>query len=168
MKKLLVLILCILLPVLAGCASDKKEQPVPKPPKTDTTHLTAEQRGITIKVSREIRNLSRMIKSSKEGHQVVSLQVAVENDSKDNVSISPDFVTLKTVDGTEYKYSPDLTETVTSKASFKKVTLPPDYRGGGLLIFEIKQGAKIESLQYKDGAGRDIPIKFSSEEKTNI
>ncbi|RJQ41322.1 MAG: DUF4352 domain-containing protein [Nitrospiraceae bacterium] len=169
MKKLTVILFSILLLVSAGCAGSKKKEPVPVPPsQPDTSHLTAEDKGLEVSISREMRALTGMIASSREGYEVYSIQVAVANNSKDNVPISPDFVTLKASDRTEYKYSPDLTETVTSKAAFKEVTLPPDYRGGGLLIFELKKGSVMENLNYKDDSGHDMTVKFPSDVKVSI
>ncbi len=166
MKKTIGLLLCLLLPVLTGCTSEKKEPPAKPPIQADTAHLTAAANGLDMSVSREFRSLSAMNIYAKTGYEVVSVQVALENNSKSNVPISPDFVTLKMTDGTTYKYSPALTDNITSRAAFKKVVLPPDYRGGGLLIFEIEKGSTAETLTYDDKAGRKMTIKFPARPKT--
>ncbi|PKM81323.1 MAG: hypothetical protein CVU89_09940 [Firmicutes bacterium HGW-Firmicutes-14] len=170
MKKFLILVIIISLTAFIGCSKTKQQGSAPEPPpeQPDTAHLTAEDNGLALSISREIRSLSGMNISGKDGYEVVSIQVAVDNNTKDNVPISPEFVTLKMTDGTEYKYSPELTQTITSKAAFKEVTLPPDYRGGGLLIFELKKGTIPDSLIYADNKSHEIPVKFPTEMKISI
>lgn len=168
MKKLIVMLLFLSLMIASGCANTKDKPAPPKPPEqADTAHLTAEDKGLAISVSREIRSLAALNTYAKEGYEIVSTSVAIENNTKDNVPISPDFVTLKTTDGTEYKYIESLTDKITSKAAFKAVTLPPQYRGGGLLIFEVKQGSDAETITYKDTIGHDMNVKFKTDAKTN-
>jgi len=170
MKKLMVFMLCLAIAVLTGCSKPQQQQPAPKPSEQiDTAHLTAEDKGLKLSVTREVRNMTKMITSSKEGYDVISVLVKVENNSKDNIPVSPDFVTLKTTDGTEYKYSPALTEGgPVGKSAFTKRSIPPDYQGGGLLIFELKTGSMVQSLTYNDDQNHEMTIKFPSNTKTNV
>ncbi len=170
MKKLLVAFICLLFTFSAGCTAKKKETP---PPQTrqdiDTVHLTAEDKGMVLSVSRNIRSIPQMNVYTREGYEVVSILVKVENNSKADIPVAPDYVILKTVEGDEYKYSPSLTQTQpVGKSAFTKRTIPPDYQGGGLLIFEIKSGSKAESLIYKDTSGHNMTVKFPQNAKTNI
>ncbi len=171
MKKLFIMLLCLLIAVFAGCTSAKKNE-VPPPqsrPDTDTIHLTAEDKGMVLSVSRNIRPIPQMNIYTKEGFEVVSILVKVENNSKADIPVSPEFVTLQTSEGTAYKYSPSLTQTQpVGKSAFTSRTIPPDYQGGGLLIFEIKKGSRAESLTYKDTSGHNLTIKFPQDVKTNI
>ena len=168
MKKLFILILCFSLLALAGCTA-KKKKPVPKPPaEFDTVHLTAADKDLTLTVSRDIRTIPGTNTYTKAGNEAVSIPVKIANNSKANIPVSPDSVTLKTNDGIEYKYSASLTEAVTGKSSFKNRSIPPDFQNGGLLIFEIKKGSKAENLTYKDKLGHNLVIKFPTEPKSNI
>lgn len=169
MKKLIVSFLCLATLLFVGCAKSEQKEAPPPPPQADTSHLTAEDNGFKLSVSREIRQLSQLIKSNKPGYNVVSIMVKVENNSKANIPVSPDFVTLRMSDGTQYKYSPTLTEgQPVGKSAFTKRTIPPDYNGGGLLIFEIKPGPTAQSLLYKDTSNHNLTIKFPSNVKANI
>lgn len=170
MKKLLVIMMCIAIAVLTGCSKPQPQPPAPKPSEqTDTAHLTAEDKGLKLSVTREVRNMTKMIPSSKEGYDVISVLVKVENNSKDNIPVSPDFVTLKTTDGIDYKYSPSLTEGgPVGRSAFTKRSIPPDYQGGGLLIFELKTGSMVQSLTYQDDKNHKMTIKFPSNTKTNV
>ncbi|MBU7007668.1 DUF4352 domain-containing protein [Phosphitispora fastidiosa] len=171
MKKLFTLLLCSLILVFAGCGKTETKNPPPAPDtedKADTAHLTAEDNEFKMSVSKEIRSLTAMNIGTKDGYDVVSILVAIENVSKDNVPISPNFVTLKTLDGAEYKYSQELTQKITSKSAFKEVVLPPDYRGGGLLLFELKKDSIPETLTYKDEANHEMTIQFPTKTKTSV
>ncbi len=171
MKKLFILLLSVLIIVVAGCSKSETKSPPPEPntqEKADTAHLTAEDKEFKMSVSKEIRSLSAMNIYNKEGHELVSVLVALENVSKDNVPISPEFVTLKTADGTEYKYSAELTRQITNKSAFKEVVLPPDYRGGGLLLFELKKDSPPDTLTYKDDSNHEMTVQFPSQVKTSI
>ena len=168
MKKLFVLLLCFSLLAFAGCTAKKKE-PVPKPPaESDTVHLTAADKDLTLTVSRDIRTIPGTNTYTKAGNEAVSILVKIANNSKANIPVSPDSVTLKTNDGIEYKYLASLTEAVAGRSSFKNRSIPPDYQNGGLLIFEIKKGSKAENLTYKDKLGHNLVIKFPTEPKSNI
>ena len=171
MKRIFLVSLTILLIIFTGCSKQepKDQTPPPKSDNLDTTHLTTEDRNLKISVSKKIRSLNGMNIYDREGYDLVSVQVAVENHSKEeNIPISPDFVTLKTSDGSEYKYSPSLTQQITNKAAFKEVVLPPDYRGGGLLLFELKTGSITDSLTYEDESGHTMTVKFPSNIKTSV
>ena len=171
MKKLFTLLLCSLILISAGCGKTETKNPPPASDteeKADTAHLTAEDKEFKLSVSKEIRSLTAMNISTKDGYDVVSILVAIENVSKDNVPISPDFVTLKTSDGAEYKYSQEVTQKITSKSAFKEVVLPPDYRGGGLLLFELKKDSVPETLTYKDNSNHEMTIQFPSKTKTSV
>lgn len=164
---LMLLLVCIV--TITGCTDNKKNEPAPKPPeeqKVDSEHLTAEQQGITLSISRQLRSMSGMITSTKENHEVKGLLVKLENASQNNIAISPDFVTLKTTDGTEYKYSPQLSE-ILGKSSFIKRQVPPDYEGGGIILFEIKKGAVPQEVTYKDDSGHNMVVKFATDTGTN-
>ena len=170
MKKILTLLLCFSVLFFAGCTAAKQQETRPKPQaETDTTHLTAEDNGFKLYVSREVRALSKLIKSTKQGYDVVSIMVKVENNSKANIPVSPDFVTLKTTDDAQYKYSATLTQGgPVGKSAFTKRTIPPQYNGGGLLLFEIKAGTKAQTLTYKDTSNHNLTIKFPTGKKTNV
>lgn len=168
MRKLFTVLLCIILMVFSGCTSAKKEEPAPKSVQPDTTHVTAEDKGVIISTSREVRDMTQMIKPTKEGNTVFGILVALENNSRADVPISPDFVTLKTTDGTTHKYSPELTNSkILGKSAFSNRTIPPDYRGGGLLIFEVTKGVKAESLTYKDNSGHNMSLNFQTQAPKN-
>lgn len=171
MKKLVTVILCLTAVLLAGCSSPTPQAPPPKSQQgaQDTTHLTAQSNGLGISVSREVKSLSQMIPSSKKGYDVVSILVKAENNTKANIPVSPEFVTLKTIDGTEYKYSKELTENgPLGKSAFIARTIPPEYNGGGLLLFELKTGSKVQSITYKDSKNHDMTIKFPTSSQTNV
>ncbi|WP_418792386.1 DUF4352 domain-containing protein [Phosphitispora sp. TUW77] len=171
MKKSIVLLLSIFILILAGCSKTAPKTP-PSAPNTeenaDAAHLTSEDKNLKISVSKEIRSLTAMNINTKPGYDVTSILVAIENVSKDNVPISPKFVTLKTTDETEYKYSEELTMKITSKSAFKEVILPPDYRGGGLLVFEIKKDSVPDTLSYKDNSGHEMTVQFPAILKKSI
>ncbi|GAB4267157.1 hypothetical protein [Thermincola ferriacetica] len=165
MKKYIIVILCVAF-LLAGCTGSKV--PAPKPDTTpNTNHLTAQKDGITLEVSRELKTFPKNMLATKEGYDIVGLSVIVINKSQQNVPISPDYVTLVAIDNTTYKYS-EITESVTGKGAFRKVTLPPDYRGGGLLLFEIKKGIKINKVIYKDQMNHEFNINFESGESSSV
>lgn len=171
MKKILLILLCFNLIIFTGCTSSKKSQiPAPKPPaESDTAHLSVEDKGIVVSVSKEVRNMTQMIKPDKSGFDVVSVLVKIENNSTTKVMVSPDFVTLKTDDGKEYKYAAALTAgSPLGKSAFSKRPIPPEYRGGGLLLFEIVAGTKAESLIYKDDSGHFVTLKFQTGTKSNV
>lgn len=168
MKKLVTISLCLLLVLVAGCSKPAPKTAPPQNKAEDTTHLTAQDNGMGLSVSKEVRSMSQMIPSSKKGYDVVSILVKVENNSKDNIPISPDFVTLKTIDGTEYKYSQELTDSgPLGKSAFTARTIPQDYSGGGLLLFELKTGSQVQSITYKDN-NRNMTIKFPVSSQTNV
>ncbi len=167
MKKLLALLLCIALFVFTGCTEEKPE-PAPSPSVEDTSHLTGEDNGFIVSTTRDIRNMTQMIKPTKPDYEVISLLVKVENNTKADIPISPDFVTIKTADGEIHKYSSTLTNAKPlGKSAFSERTIPPDYRGGGLLIFEIKSGLTVDTLHYKDDSGHDITLKYRTEQPKN-
>jgi len=171
MKKFVTVFICLLIILIAGCSDPTPQNTPPQPKAKDTTHLTAQDNGMGISVSKEVRPMGQMIPSSKNGYDVVSILVKVENNSKSNIPVSPDFVTLKTVDGTEYKYSQGLTENgPLGKSAFTERTIPPDYTGGGLLLFELKKGSQVQSLTYTDEQNRNMTIKFpsSSQKQTSV
>lgn len=158
MKKLFLLLLCALF-IVAGCTEKKPPVQIGNDkPKTD--HLISEQDGVTVEVSNELKTFPKSMISTKEGYDVVGVSVIVVNKTKDNLPISPDFVTLVSMDGTEYKYS-EITS-ITGKGAFKSVALPPEYRGGGLMLFEIKKDVKISKVLYKDDQGHEITILYES------
>lgn len=169
MKKLITLLLCLGLFVFTGCAGEKPD-PAPSPPVEDTTHLTGEDNGLGISTTREIRNMTKMIPPTKPGYDVISLRVKVENNTKADVAASPDYVSIKTEDGTTHKYSPTLTNSKpVGKSAFINRVIPPDYQGGGLLLFEIKSGLKVDSLNYKDDSGHNITLSYRTQApKSNI
>lgn len=168
MRKLFTVLLCILLMVFSGCTDTKKEDPAPKPEQPDTTHVTAQDKGVILSTSREVRDMTQMIKPSKAGNTVFGILVAIENNSKADVPISPDFVTLKTNDGKTHKYSAQLTNSqILGKSAFTNRTIPPDYRGGGLLIFEVNSGSKAASLIYKDNSGHNLTLNFQTQAPKN-
>lgn len=171
MNKIISVLLCLTAVLLAGCSN-----PAPKtaPPQSqqkaeDTTHLTAQDNGLGISVSREVRSMNQMIPGTKKGYDIVSVLVKAENNAKSNIPVSPEFVTLKTLDGTEYKYSKELTENgPLGKSAFLARTIPPDYNGGGLLLFELKTGSQVQSLTYKDNQNHNMTIKFPVPSKTDV
>lgn len=168
MRKLFTVLLCIILLVFSGCTNAKKENTAPKPVEPDTAHVTAEDKGLIISTSREVRDMTQMIKPTKADNSVFGILVAIENNSKADVPISPDFVTLKTNDGTTHKYSSELTNSkILGKSAFVSRTIPPDYRGGGLLIFEVKKGLKVDSLLYKDNSGHNMTLNFQTQAPKN-
>lgn len=167
MKKLVAVFTCLLI-FFAGCSNPAPKTAPPLPKAEDTTHLTAQDNGMGISVSNEVRSMNQMIPSSKKDHGVVSILVKVANDSKADIPVSPEFVTLKTNDGSEYKYAKELTENgPLGKSAFTSRTIPPDYNGGGLLLFELKTGSQVESLTYKD-ATHNMTIKYPSGSKTSV
>lgn len=169
MKKFVTVILCLIIVLIAGCSKPAPKVAPPQPSAEDTTHLTAQDNGMELSVSKEVRSMAQMIPSSKEGYDVVSILVKVENYSKANIPVSPNFVTLKTIDGKEYKYSQQLTENgPLGKSAFVARNIPPDYNGGGLLLFELKNGSKVQSLTYKDNQNHDLTIKFPASSQTNV
>lgn len=160
MKKRFVVLLILLAFFLYGC-TPAKEKEVPKTPVIpETTHLTVEKNGILLSVSPKLRQLAALNNNAKVGSEVSSIQVTVDNNAQDPVPVSPDFVTLESSNGDKYKYSPELTKSFTGKASFKTISLPPGYRGGGLLIFELPKGIKIKNLLYDDAAGHNMRLQF--------
>lgn len=168
MKKFVTVFICILTVLIAGCSNPAPKVAPPQPEAEDTTHLTVQDKGMGLSVSKEVRSMSQMIPSSKKGYDVVSILVKVENNSKANIPVSPDFVTLKTTDGTEYKYSPQLTDNgPLGKSAFTARTIPPDYSGGGLLLFELKTGSKVQSLTYNDKT-HNMTIKFPVSSQTSV
>jgi hypothetical protein len=162
MKKLFTVLVCLAFLVFTGCFTPENKVPPPlkSKPEVASAHLTADNNGLLMSVSRKVRQMSAMNIYTKAGYEVVSISVSLENNTKENIPISPDFITFKAVGGTQYKYSAKLTEQITSKASFKKVNLFPNYRGGGLLLIEIKSGTNLESVTYKDSSNHEITIKF--------
>ena len=169
MKKFVTVILCLLTILIVGCSSPTPKAAPPQSSAEDTTHLTAQDNGMGLSVSKEVKSMTQMIPSDKKGYDVVSILVKVENNSKTNIPVSPDFVTLKTTDGTEYKYSKELTENgPLGKSAFVSRTIPPQYNGGGLLLFELKTGAKVESLTYKDNQSHNMTIKFPATSQTSV
>lgn len=169
MKKFITLLLCITLFVFNGCTSKKPATPKPPVEATDPSHITAEDKGFVVSTSREVRNMTQMIKPTTPGNDVLSVLVKIENNSKSDFLVSPDFVTLKTDDGSEYKYSSQLTNSQPlGKSAFSKRPIPPDYMGGGLLIFEVKAGSKADSLNYKDDSGHNMTLKFATQTKSNV
>lgn len=170
MKQLTVIILCTAIALFTGCAKPNTQAPEPKPQdQIDTTHLTAEDKGFKMSVTKEVRNMTQMIPSSKEGYDVISVLVKLENNTKNNIPVSPEFVTLKTTDGAEYKYSASLTESgPVGRSAFAKRSIPPDYQGGGLLLFEITTGAQVQTLGYEDDQGHKMIIKFPSDAQTSV
>lgn len=171
MKKISVLLLCLSVLFFIGCSQSENQQAPPPPPsaENDAAHLTAESNGFKLSVSRELRSMSQLIKSTKSGYDVVSILVKVENNTKNNIPVAPDFITLKMSDGTVYKYSSELTDNgPLGKSAFVKRTIPPDYNGGGLLLFELKPGSIAQTLNYKDNSGHDMTIKFPAGSKASI
>lgn len=168
MRKLFTVLLCIVFVVLSGCTSTKKEEAAPKPVQPDVSHVTAEDKGVTISTSRDVRDMTQMIKPSNAGNSVFGILVAIENNSKADVPISPDFVTLKTSDGKTHKYSAQLTNSkILGKSAFTSRTIPHNYRGGGLLIFEVNKDLKAESLFYKDNSGHNMTLNFQTQAPKN-
>lgn len=166
LSAVLVFLFCFV--AISGCTGTKRMAPPPKKSeKTDSDHLTAEQQGLKLTVSRGLRSMSSMIKSSKPNYEVKGTLVKLKNNSENNILISPDFVTLKTTDGAEYKYSPELSEFL-GKSTFIKRRVPPDYEGGGIMLFEIKSGATPQSLIYKDNSGHNMTIKFNYDTQSNV
>ncbi len=164
MKKWFLLFLCMSL-LVSGCWSSKQTPP-PKTTQPNTNHISAEQGGVKVEVSRELRTFPKSMIATKEGFDIVGISVVITNNSKENVPISPDNITLVAVDNTQYKYS-EVTS-ITGKGAFKAVVLPPEYRGGGLLLYEIKKGVKIDKIVFKDKLNHDITIKFDTSMQTNI
>ena len=169
MKKAVILVLCFLIPALAGCAATKKNVPPPKPPdQTDTYHLTSANNGLTLIISRNLRPLPGPNIYTKEGFDPVSILVKLENNTGNNINVSPDFVTLKTGDGVLYKYSPSLTKAKLGTSSFDARSIPTGFQSGGLMVFEVKKGAIADSLTYKDNSNHQMTIKFPAPNKTDI
>ncbi|MFZ5640637.1 MAG: DUF4352 domain-containing protein [Bacillota bacterium] len=166
MRKWIIVLLCTLF-LIAGCGTAKKEEaPAPKS-EPNTTHITADDKDISLEVSRQVKKFDSIkALQSQEGYEVVGISVKIENKGSQPVEISPDFVTLITSDGTKYKYS-ELTS-ITGKGGFRKVTLPKDYQGGGLLLFEIKKGIPAEKVQYTDKAGHNKTLKLDKVGETNV
>ncbi|MDD5492587.1 MAG: hypothetical protein PHV60_07915 [bacterium] len=165
-KKAIFIFLAMAVLLIAGCAKPSQPKENPQTPEgPDTTHLRGENNSLGVAVSREIKSLSGMNINGRDGYEVVSLQVSIDNNSKKSVIISPAYVSLQTLDGAIYKYSAQLTQSLTGKAAFKEAKVATECRGGGLLIFELKKGAIPESITYNDQAGHNIPIKFPQDNK---
>lgn len=165
MRKWFILLLCTFF-LIAGCGAEKKEETPPPKAEPNTTHITVEDKDLSLEVSRRVRSFSGMKNlQSQEGYEIIGISVKITNKSKNPVEISPDFVTLVTADGTKYKYS-ELTS-ITGKGGFRKVTLPNDYQGGGLLLFEIKKGIPAEKVLYTDQSGHNLPVKLEKTGELN-
>lgn len=167
MRKWLILLLCSIF-IIAGCGTAKKEE-APPPPKSqpDTAHIIVDDKDISLQVSRQVRKFTSMkALQTQEGYEIVGISVKIENKGQNQFEISPDFVTLISSDSTKYKYS-ELTS-ITGKGGFRKVTLPPDYEGGGLLLFEVKKGIPAEKIQYTDKSGHNLSVKLEKAEETNV
>lgn len=160
MKKQFSVLLILLVFFVYGCTSAKEKEAPKTPVLPETTHLTLEKSGILLSVSPKLRPLAALNNNAKAGTEVSSIQVTVDNNTQDPVPVSPVFVSLESSNGEKYKYSPDLTRSFTGKASFKTISLPPGYRGGGLLIFELPKGIKIKNLLYDDAAGHNMRLQF--------
>lgn len=167
MRKWFILLLCTLF-LASGCGTAKKEEaPAPKPESTPSTHIVVENKDITLEISRQVKEFKNSpMFQTQEGYEVVGISLKIDNKGKNSIDISPDFVTLVTSDGSKYKYS-ELTS-ITGKGGFRKVTLPTDYQGGGLLLYEIKKGIPAEKVIYTDKAGHNITIELNKMGETNV
>lgn len=166
MRKWFILLLCSIF-LIAGCGTAKKEETPPPKSEPNTTHIVVEQKNISMEVSRQVKEFKNSpMFQTQEGYEVVGISIKIENKGPNPLEISPDYVTLVTSDKAKYKYS-ELTS-ITGKGGFRKVTLPKDYQGGGLLLFEIKKGIPAEKVRYTDKAGHDISVQLNKVGETNV
>lgn len=166
MRKWFIMLLCSIF-LIAGCGTAKKEDTPPPKSEPNTSHIVVEQKDISLEVSRQVKEFKNSTMfQTKEGYEVVGISIKIENKGAKVVEISPDYVTLVTSDKTKYKYS-ELTS-ITGKGGFRKISLPKDYQGGGLLLFEIKKGIPAERVLYTDTSGHDFNVPLNKTGETNV
>ncbi|MDA8236025.1 MAG: DUF4352 domain-containing protein [Clostridia bacterium] len=160
MKKLTVLLVILLL--VAGCAGTKPKPPVTEGKNTkdvDEAHITVSVKDITFGVSNRPKFFKKDQIPADEGFVVVGLGIVFKNNNKEiSYPIDPKFITLTTDDGQNYKYNEAKTNAVTGKGALKATELMPDWRLSGLILFDIKENAKIKSVSYSDNNGHTVKI----------
>lgn len=161
MKKLMTFLLAVMILTILGCSNSKV---VPQAPKNDADrgHIVIDKSDMKFAVTEQPKYLKQLIPASKEGYQVVSINIIITNHSQQNIHISPDFVTIKTDKNNTYKYAPGDLD-VLGKSVFREIQVPPnDEQGGGILAFEILNDEKATQVTYKDDSGHNYTVKFES------
>ncbi|MHB8171303.1 MAG: DUF4352 domain-containing protein [Thermincolia bacterium] len=160
MKKLTVLLVILLL--VTGCAGTKPKPPVAEDKSkqdVDEAHITVDVKDMTFGVSNQPKFFKKELIPADEGFVVIGLGIVLKNNSKEKpYPIDPKFVTLTTDDGKTYKYNEAKTNAVTGKGALKATELQPAWRISGLLLFDIKEKAKIKSVSYSDKDGHTVKI----------
>lgn len=145
--------------------SEAHPNQVPKAaPKEDPSHITLTKNKITFSVSKKPKYFDKNMIVPEEGKVVAGLFIAITNDTQEDLLIDPKFVEITTDDGGKHGYSETKTS-ITGKGAFKIMALPPTYRGGGLLLFEIKDKAEIQSVKYDDHKGHIFNVTLSEPSK---
>lgn len=163
MKKILLLSFLMAALLLGGCASTRPQVPPHTSNQEEKSgHLKLVQGPLTLEVSQHPKYFKPEMMPADEGKVVIGLFTAITNDSDQDLAIKPEFVTIITEDGKSYQYSEARTA-ITGKGAFKAMDLPPHYRGGGLLLFEIPRDQQVEKVLYQDQAGHQFTVNLLAE-----
>jgi hypothetical protein len=145
-----------------GCFWSKAETGLDSPPgsggnskqtpKADTAHINLTKDKVTFTVSKTPKYFDKNMIVPEEGMVIAGLSITLTNDTPNDLLIDPKYGEITTNDGQKHTYSETKT-VITGKGAFKTIVLPPTYRGGGLLLFEIKDKAQIQSVKYDDQKG---------------
>ncbi len=139
-------------PVSGGHSGQK-----PKVPKEDPAHITLTKNQVTFSASKKPKYFDKNMIVPAEGKVVAGLFISITNDTQTDLLIDPKFVEITTDDGQKHSYSETKTS-ITGKGAFKTLPLPSTFRGGGLILFEIKDGAQIQSVKYDDHRGHAFNV----------
>jgi len=158
-KKILLLSFLAAL-LLSGCASKEPQVPPHAGNQEEKSgHLKLVQGPLTLEVSQKPKYFNPELMPADDGKVVIGLFTAITNDSDQDLTIKPEFVTIITEDGKSYQYSEARTA-ITGKGAFKAMALPPHYRGGGLLLFEIPRDQQVDKVLYEDQAGHKFTVNL--------
>ncbi|MFZ5627259.1 MAG: DUF4352 domain-containing protein [Bacillota bacterium] len=160
MKKIFLLSFLVAALLLGGCASTQPQVPPHASNREEKSgHIKLVQGPLTLEVSQKPKYFSPELMPAEKGKVVIGLFTAITNDSDQDLTIKPEFVTIITEDGKSYQYSETRTA-ITGKGAFKAMDLPPHYRGGGLLLFEIPRDQQVDKVLYEDQAGHKFTVNL--------